>query len=137
MELGSGLQPWVVMEVWDNDGVFMAQIVYEDGDQEDMRIEELEHLLQQGEAPPGFDNNGAKPSYELQWPIFEVTEADLVAFWEYHIASLQEKGSRETEAGADNSLSVKPDKITAGVDYEVLAWIFVEQKLNIRREPPW
>ena len=182
----------VVKEVWDNDGVFMAQIVYEDGDQVDMRIEELEHLLQQGEAPPGFDNNRAKPSNELQWPIFEVTEADLVAFWEYHIASLQENGSKDTEAGADNSPSVKPDKLKAGVDYEVFAekfsvcdkpkqgfnrgmsarpaslteecsefgvcflnytkyfrllfdvlisfammWLYVEQKLNIRREPPW
>ena len=182
----------VVMEVWDNDGVFMAQIVYEDEDQEDMRIAELEHLLQQGEAPPGFDNNRAKPSNELQWPIFEVTEADLVAFWEYHIASLQENGSKDTEAGADISLSMKPDKITACVDNEVFAeefsvcdkpkqgfnrgmsarpaslteecsefsvcfcgytkyfrllfdvlisfammWIYVEQKLNIRREPLW
>ena len=70
---------------------------------------------------PGFHQSGVKPSNEFQWPIFEVTEADLVAFWEYHRASLQENSSKDTEAGTDNSMSVKPDDGKAGVDYEALA----------------
>ena len=58
----------------------MAHIEYEDEDLEDMRIEELEHLLQQGEAPPGFDKNGAKPSHELQWPILKILRQ---IFWHF------------------------------------------------------
>ena len=64
-----GVWEWftgVVTEVWDNDGNFMAHIVYEEDDLEDISVEELEQLLQQGEAPPGFDKSGVKLSHELQ-----------------------------------------------------------------------
>ena len=44
----------------------MAHIEYEDGDLEDMSVEELKQLFQQGAALLGFGRKVVGPSYDLQ-----------------------------------------------------------------------
>ena len=78
-----------VNEVWRNEECYFARVLYEDGDSEDMGFEELERLMRSGNAPPGFEEACGKPTYEDQWPIFEVSEEDLLFFSNYHDASVQ------------------------------------------------
>ena len=77
-----------VNEVWRNEERYFARVVYEDGDAEDMSFEELERLINEGVTPN---------THELQWPVFEVTEQDLVDLWAYHVASLQVDKSELSE----------------------------------------
>ena len=100
-----------VNEVWMYDGTSMGRVEYDDGDFEDLRIDEIEQLIQQGNAPPGFsmyDKKGT-PTYEDQWPVFEVSEEDLLFFSKYHEASVQ---------AARDELNIIDDK--AAIDVSVL-----------------
>ena len=93
------------------DGTSMGRVEYDDGDFEDLRIDEIEQLIQQGNAPPGFsmyDKKGT-PTYEDQWPVFEVSEEDLLFFSKYHDASVQ---------AARDELNIIDDK--AAIDVSVL-----------------
>ena len=38
----------------------------------------------------------AKPTFQQQWPIFELTESDLQSLWAFHVASLEGSEDKPT-----------------------------------------
>ena len=75
--LGTVKEVWWSME----QKTFYAQVNYEDGDLEDIPVEELINLLTEETCKKATD--------ELQWPVFEASENDLKLLWAHHVASLQ------------------------------------------------
>ena len=37
-----------------------------------------------------------KPTFQQQWPIFELTDSDLQSLWVFHVASLEGSGDKPT-----------------------------------------